>query len=231
MMTDGAEHTVPRCLGIIMDGNRRWARTHGLPTLEGHRRGYKKLEEALTWCKEAGILHLAVYAFSTENWNRSTEEVRYLMDLFRAMSTDLKKQAAQQTAVHFVGDVTRFPEDIQEMIRITHAEHPVPPQYHVWIAASYGGRAEIISGVNALLAQGVKTVDEATFAHALWTVGMPDPDIIIRTGGEKRLSNFLTWSSVYSEFFFVNTYWPEFSRDEFNTILREYGERARRFGT
>lgn len=230
MTTDGAEHTVPRCLGIIMDGNRRWARAHGLPTLEGHRRGYKKLDEALTWCKDAGIRHLVVYALSTENWNRSPEEVAYLMDLFREMSNDLRKRVEQHAAVHFIGDLARFPEDVQRAMERTHADNPPEATHHLWVAASYGGRPEILAAVNALIAQGVGSVDEATFATMLWSAGMPDPDLIIRTGGDKRLSNFLTWSSVYSELSFVDTCWPAFAREEFDAILTEFGKRKRRFG-
>lgn len=213
-----------------MDGNRRWARAHGLPTLEGHRRGYKKLEEALTWCKEAGIMHLAVYALSTENWNRSPEEVAHLVDLFRDMSVDLKTRVEPDAAIHFVGDRTRFPEDVQRSMERTHADNPPEATHHLWVAASYGGRPEILAAVNALLARGVEHVDEATFARALWSAGMPDPDLIIRAGGEQRLSNFLTWGSVYSELYFAPTYWPAFTRREFDTILAAYATRERRHG-
>ncbi len=221
----------PTCIGVIMDGNRRWAREQGLPTLEGHRRGYKKSKQVMGWCKDAGVTHLVVYALSTENWNRAKEEVSYLMDLFRTLLTaEVDSLQREGVAVHFSGDLTRFPDDLQEMMNSVHVKNKKASQYHLWIAGSYGGRPEILEAVNKIIAEGVTQVDEKTFASRLWTAGMPDPDIIIRTGGEKRLSNFLPWQSVYSELFFVDTYWPAFSKREFDTILRAYARRERRLG-
>jgi undecaprenyl diphosphate synthase len=214
-----------------MDGNRRWARERGLPTLEGHKRGFKKLQKVMEWCKDEQVSHLVVYALSTENWNRAAEEVSYLMDLFReALTDELKKLQSEGVAIHFAGDLTRFPKDLQEAMDDIHTQNKKHAQYHLWVAGSYGGRPEILDAVNQLIREGVTRVDEKVFTKRLWTAGMPDPDIIIRTGGEKRLSNFLPWQSVYAELFFVDTYWPAFSKSEFVSVLRGYKRRERRHG-
>lgn len=214
-----------------MDGNRRWARERGLPTLEGHRQGYEKLKEVVEWSRDAGVAHLVVYALSTENWKRAQEEVSYLMDLFRKIIAEqvaaLQKEGV---AVHFAGDLKRFPEDLQQHMNIIHAKNDVAARSHLWIAGSYGGRPEILEAVNRLIVEGVTQVDEQVLSSRLWTAGMPDPDIIIRTGGEKRLSNFLPWQSVYAELFFVDTFWPAFSRAEFDAILKSFASRERRMG-
>jgi undecaprenyl diphosphate synthase len=218
------------CVGIIMDGNRRWAKERGFPSLEGHRKGYGKLKDVLEWCKEENIQHLVVYAFSTENWGRSEEEVSYLMDLFREMSKELKKTNEGDTAVHFVGDLSRFPKDLQEKIEELHKSSKSDATYHLWIAASYGGRPELISAVNTLAQKGPGPYTEKDVTEALWTHPMPDPDLIIRTGGDHRISNFLLWQGAYAELFFIDTYWPAFSREDFEGVLNEYHERERRYG-
>lgn len=218
------------CVGIIMDGNRRWAREHNLPTLEGHRRGYGKLKEALEWCKEEKIQHLVVYAFSTENWGRSEEEVTYLMDLFREMSKELSKLNKEDSAVHFVGDLSRFPDDLRKKIDELHTESKEDATQHLWVAASYGGRSEIVSAVNALAKKETGPYTESDVAEALWTYPMPDPDLIIRTGGDHRISNFLLWQGAYAELFFIDTYWPAYTREDFKRVLEEYRARERRYG-
>ncbi len=219
------------CVGMIMDGNRRWAREQGVPKLEGHRKGYEKLREAVEWCKEENINHLVVYAFSTENWEREEDEVGYLMGMMRKLlKDDLATLRDEGSAIHIVGDLARFPEDIQELIQNLHDTNPADAVQHLWVAASYGGRAEILAGVNRLLKEGKDVVDEVGFSEVLWTACMPDPEVIIRTGGKKRLSNFLTWSSVYSELFFIDTFWPAFSKGEFLEIVNEYKGVGRNFG-
>jgi len=218
------------CVGIIMDGNRRWAKEKGLPTLEGHRRGYSKLKDAFEWCKEENITNLVVYAFSTENWGRSEEEVSYLMDLFREMSKELSDLNEGTSAVHFVGDLSKFPQDIQESMRELHTKTNNEATRHLWVAASYGGRSEITQAVNKLAQRGAGPYTERDVAEALWTYPMPDPDIIIRTGGDRRISNFLLWQGAYAELFFIPVYWPAFSRNDFNAVLAEYRNRERRYG-
>ena len=224
---------VPVCIGIIMDGNRRWAKSKGLPTLEGHRRGYDRLKDVVRWAGEAGGTHLVIYAFSTENWKRTKEEVGYLMDLFRWV---LKEEVAhfikEEVKVTAIGDTTSLPPDIQEGIRAVEEKTKQFSKLHVVLALSYGGRKEILAATKAIVAKGFSGADitEEDFQKNLWTHDIPDPDMVIRTGGERRLSNFLPWQSVYSELFFSDTYWPEFTKEEFQNILNEYSERERRHG-
>ena len=224
---------VPACVGIIMDGNRRWAKEKGLPTLEGHRRGYERLKDVARWSGAAGVKHLVIYAFSTENWKRTQEEVGYLMDLFRWV---LKEEVAyfvkEEVKITAIGDRASLPEDIQVALKDVEEKTKHFSKLHVVLALSYGGRKEIVSATKAIIESGKKSEDitEENFQTYLWTREVPDPDIIVRTGGERRLSNFLPWQSVYSELFFSDTYWPEFTEEEFQNILREYSERERRHG-
>ncbi|MBI3634193.1 MAG: di-trans,poly-cis-decaprenylcistransferase [Candidatus Yonathbacteria bacterium] len=219
------------CIGIIMDGNRRFAELWNLPIYEGHRKGYDKLTEVVSWARNAKVPHLVVYAFSTENWNRSKKEVGYLMKLFRfILDHEAQKMVEERVRVRFVGERNHFSKDIQEgMIRV---EEVTGKDYEITlhIAVSYGGRAEILSATNALIFENSGMVSEEDFSKKLWTKGIPDPDIIIRTGGEKRLSGFLSWQSIYSELFFSDTLWPDFSQKEFETILAEFNLRERRYG-
>jgi undecaprenyl diphosphate synthase len=226
-----SETNIPKAVGFILDGNRRWARENGLPTLEGHRRGMGKVKEIVEWAHEAGIADVIVYAFSTENWNRSEEEVAYLMDLFEEFcglwTEDLKKQGGR---VCFIGQRERFRKTLQEKLVRAEEETKHGTNGTLFVCLSYGGRAEILAGVNSLLKGGVTEATEETLRSAMWSAKMPDPDIIIRTGGEKRLSGFLTWQSVYSELFFTDTKLPAFTKEEFLGIVKEFGERQRRHG-
>jgi undecaprenyl diphosphate synthase len=221
----------PTTIGIIMDGNRRWARAHNLPEYEGHRLGYEKFKDILSWMKDAGIKNAIVYALSTENLKRSEQEVSYLFDLFRTVIRErLEEVAREQVRVVFAGDRSLFPEDLARMASELEAKTAPYTEHTLVIAAPYGGRAEIISAVNYAIEKGTPVTEE-TFNALLWTHGVPDPDLIIRTGGEQRLSNFLPWQSTYAEFFFTETLWPDFSQEEFLNILREFGTRERRHGT
>lgn len=222
---------VPTSIGIIMDGNRRYAKAKGMPTLEGHRMGYHKLRDVLSWTKEAGIKEIIVYAFSTENWNRTTEEVGYLMDLFREMISVMTKEAKEkQTRLIFLGERTRLAEDILRAIERAEKETRIYTSLTFGIALSYGGRTEIIDAIHRIPKEKFETISEEEFSQLLWTKEMYDPDLIIRTSGEERLSNFLPWQSVYSELVFTKTLWPEFSKEEFLSILTNYSERERRLG-
>lgn len=227
--TDTASHAT--CVGIIMDGNRRWARENSVPAYEGHSEGYKKLKEVMGWAREANISHVVIYAFSTENWQRSEEEVNYLMQIFRfVLKNEIKKMVDNGVRVRFVGDVMRFPDDIRNRIKDIETQTATAHDITLHLAMSYGGRAEIVAGINKLLGEGATALTEESFAEKLWTRDMPDPDLIIRTGGEKRLSNFLPWQSVYSELFFTDTKWPAFTKEEFDAILAEFSTRERRRG-
>lgn len=230
-MTEPQSGTVvPKCIGIIMDGNRRWAKERNLPTLKGHEAGYQKLKEVMDWCNDAGVQNLIVFAFSTENWNRTEEEVGYLMNLLRTgLLRDAEEMKEKGIRLRIVGQRERFSSDVQEAF--VQAENITKEgSKTLWLAISYGGRAEILHAVNTLIQEGKTNISETDFENTLWTAGMPDPDIIIRTSGEQRVSGFLPWQGVYSELFFTKTYWPGFSREEFNEILKEFSERERRHG-
>lgn len=219
------------CIGFIMDGNRRWARAHNKPVFEGHSEGYKKLQDVVRWSRESKIAHVVAYAFSTENWQRSEEEVGYLMKLFRfVLENETRKMIDERVRVCFVGDRTRFAEDIQRGMVKMEIETAKDYDITLHLAMSYGGRAEILSAVNTLISEGVKSVTEEDFSKKLWSYPMPDPDILVRTGGEYRLSGFLPWQSTYSELFFVDAWWPEFSEEEFLGIIKKFNDRERRHG-
>lgn len=221
--------SAPVCIGIIMDGNRRWAKARGLPKLEGHRTGANKLKDTVRFMCENGIKHLAVYAFSTENWDREPIEVSYLMDLFRELVRgELRKMGEEGVRIRFSGQRERFSSDLQQAIKDIEKETAGNDVITLWICLSYGGRAEIVMAANSAAARG--PITEETLEQNLWTDGMPEPDIIIRTGGEKRLSGFLPWQSVYSELFFSDTLWPDFTKEEFDSILAEFAQRERRHG-
>lgn len=221
----------PRCIGIIMDGNRRWAQQNRLPAIDGHKQGYKTLKECLGWVREAGIQYIIIYAFSTENWNRSMEEVSYLMRFMRTVfAGHLSDVQRQGVRIRFIGEREKFPEDIRDYMRATEEESSTNTTCTLGIALSYGGRAEIIAAIKKLSPDDIPALTEETFAKYLWTHDIPDPDLVIRTGGVQRLSNFLPWQSVYSEFYFTDTYWPAFSKEEFTKALGKFAAAKRNFG-
>jgi len=217
-----------RCIGFIMDGNRRFAKEQGLQALDGHQRGGEVMRDSIRWVKEAGIKHAVYYAFSTENWKRSAEEVSYLMHLFK---NELVKMPEKDIRVRIIGRREDFSDDLQQLMNELEkkSEGYQNTDTTVWIALSYGGRAEILEAVNRAVSAG-ELVSEESFEKLLWTKDMPDPDMIVRTGGERRLSNFLTWRSVYSELYFTDIYWPALTKSDFNDILKEYETRERRRG-
>lgn len=217
------------CVGIILDGNRRWAETKGFSKLEGHRAGMETLKKTVRFVRDSGIKHLVVYAFSTENWNRDEDEVSYLMDLFReAIHKEMSELGKENVRVRFIGQRERFSEDLQQAMADMEKETSHNNGITLWCGLSYGGRAEIVAAARAAAEAG--QISEDTLTKNLWTAEMPDPDIIIRTGGEKRLSNFLPWQSIYSELFFTETLCPDFNKEEFDSILAEFATRERRLG-
>lgn len=223
--------SAPACIGIIMDGNRRWAKAAGKLAVEGHNEGYKKLEDFLRWAQASHISDVVAYVFSTENWQRSEEEVGHLIKLLRfVLENETKKMLDNHVRIRFVGDRARFSPDMQKMMEKMEIATAVTYDITLHLLTSYGGRAEILAATNALLAEGMKNISEDKFAEKLWSYPMPDPDLIIRTGGEKRLSNFFPWQSVYSELFFSDTLWPAFTKEEFDSILAEFSSRERRHG-
>ena len=219
----------PKCVGIIMDGNRRWAVERSLNTLDGHKKGSEAFGDIVREVRDSEITDAIFYAFSTENWGRSEKEVKYLMNLLdKVIEKLLKDTKEDKVRVRVIGETERLSDKAQKLI-VELEEKSAEYETTIWVAISYGGRAEIIEAVNEAVEKGEKVTEES-FANLLWTAEMPDPDLIIRTSGEQRLSNFLPWQSVYSELFFTDVYWPDFGKEEFWGILEEYGERKRRKG-
>ncbi len=226
-----APEEIPNCIGIIMDGNRRWAKTQGLPSFEGHRRGYQTMKDVVGWADEVGVGTVIVFAFSQENWNRSKEEVIFMLDLIRWVLKDQVKEAMEKNiCLRFIGDIDKFPEDIALDMRKNEKESEHNTGLILAIAVSYGGRDEIVRAVNTLIKQGKQEITTVDIEASLDTHGLPDPDMIIRTSGEMRVSGFLPWQAVYSELFFTKTLWPDFSKGEFLDIVKQYTERERRMG-
>lgn len=231
MKSEETKKKIPECIGMIMDGNRRWAKEKGIHVLEGYKAGYEKLKEVISWAKEESVKNLIFFAFSTENWNRKEEEVSYLMNILKtALVNEFDEIEKENVRIVFAGQKERFSEELQKLIKNVEEKTRNNTEGTVVLALSYGGRSEILSAVNYALESGKKRITEEEFNNLLWTKSIPDPDIIIRTSGEKRLSGFLPWQSVYSELFFIDTYWPAFSKEEFLQILEEYSIRERRRG-
>lgn len=219
------------CIGIIMDGNRRWAKEKNLPQFAGHEAGYQKLLEVMGWAREAGARHLIVYAFSTENWTRPEEEVSYLMKLIeRVIEERAQKIAEEKVQVKFIGELDKFPERVRKSIKELEEKTAMFKDYTLGIAVSYGGKAEIISAIKRLPQNIAQNLNEEEFSKYLWTGNFPDPELIIRTGGQKRLSNFLLWKAAYSELYFTDTYWPDFSKEEFLSAIKFFAGAQRNFG-
>ena len=224
------KENLPQCVGFIMDGNRRWAKEQNLETLAGHKAGLDVFYEVSSWIKEMNIPHAVFYAFSTENWLRKKVEVDYLMQLFKLFLERMLAEICQyQVRVRIIGRQNDFSVELQDLMQKLETESAEYAVTTIWVALSYGGRAEIVSACNEAIKIGA-LVDEESFFKLLYTSEMPDPDLIIRTSGEQRLSNFLPWQSVYSELFFTPTYWPAFTKEEFTRILAQYGDRQRRHG-
>jgi undecaprenyl diphosphate synthase len=220
----------PRHLGIIMDGNRRWAKTHNLPALEGHRRGAQTLKNIALAAKRKGIKTLTFFCFSTENWQRSKSEVDYLMDLIHEMfATRMNELQKEQIKITVIGQKDKLPKKVSKEIDIVEEETKHNAGMTLNLALSYGGRAEIVDAVKKIIKSGVdpEKITEETVKENLWT---SDVDLIVRTGGEQRSSGFLLWQAAYSEFLFVKKYWPDFGENDLDAALAEYASRQRRFG-
>lgn len=227
---------VPNHIAIILDGNGRWAKKRGMPRSFGHVKGCENLEDICEVAKELGVKYLTVYAFSTENWKRSKEEVDGLMKLFRNyLKKCIKISQKNNMRVKVIGDITAFDSDIQESIKKLEDFSKDFTDLHFQIALNYGSRDEITRAVNRMLedqkAGKLETpVSEDTISEYLDTAGLPDPDLMIRTSGELRLSNYLLWQLAYSEFYFTDVPWPDFKKDELVKAIEKYNERDRRYG-
>jgi undecaprenyl diphosphate synthase len=224
---------VARSIAIIMDGNGRWAQLHGLPIAEGHRAGTRALRRTVEAAIDAGVESLTVYAFSTENWGRPSDEVEALMEIFEeTIERELPELAAQGVRTRFVGRRDRAPEALRDRMASMEADTVDNNRIDLWIAFDYGGRAELVEAARRLVASGLDAddVDEEAFAAALYEPGLPEPDLLIRTSGEQRISNFLLWQLAYSELVFVDRLWPDFGEDDLRDALQQYASRRRRFG-
>ncbi|MGN1063389.1 MAG: polyprenyl diphosphate synthase [Alphaproteobacteria bacterium] len=227
----------PHHVAIIMDGNGRWAQKRGLPRTAGHKAGSETVKTVLRYLKKQGVQVVTLYAFSSENWSRPQEEVNTLINLFRHyLNNDLSQLKGEETRISFIGNRYKFPPDIVTKMNELEAETSGNTAFHVVLALSYGARDDITAAVRAVAEQvrsGVlkpADITADTVRAALSTGTLPDPDLIIRTGQEQRLSNFLLWEAAYSEFYFTPVYWPDFTEPEIDKALAEYAGRHRRYG-
>ena len=222
-----------RNVAIILDGNARWAEQRGLPTAEGHRAGTRALRRTVEGAIELGVASLAVYAFSTENWSRPADEVEALMEIFgETIDRELPDLARQGVRTRFIGRRDRTPEELRAKMAALEKETAANDRLLLWIAFDYGGRDELVEAARSLAADGVvpDEIDADALAAHLYAPEMPDPDLLIRTSGEVRISNFLLWQVAYAELVFVDTLWPDFGVDDLRGALEEYARRRRRFG-
>ena len=228
---------LPQHVAIIMDGNGRWAKQRSLPRIEGHRKGANTLKEILRTCKNWGINTLTAYAFSTENWSRPLTEVGFLMNLFeRLLRKELQEMREEGVRIRFIGDLSPLPSSLQQEIRYSMAKTRHNQTINFNVAINYGSRKEIVKACRdiaekvALGELSPDTIDENTISQYLYTSANSDPDLLIRTSGEMRLSNFLLWQLAYTEMYVTDTFWPDFDLQQFEKAIISYQKRDRRFG-
>jgi undecaprenyl diphosphate synthase len=220
-------------VAIILDGNARWARRRGVPVAEGHREGTRAVRRTVEAALELEVRSLALYSFSTENWTRPPDEVASLMEIFgETIERELPDLVRQGVRTRFIGRRDRAPTELREKMAALEAETAAKSKLDLWIAFDYGGRDELVEATRRLIAAGVpaEQVTEERFAANLYAPDMPDPDLLIRTSGELRISNFLLWQLAYAELVFVETLWPDFGADDLRAALEAYAQRRRRFG-
>ena len=234
---DLSQLNLPTHVGIIMDGNRRWAKLRSLPIPSGHSAGASTFEKIAFYSNSIGLKYLTVFAFSTENWKRSKAEVSALMLLFKKqLLRVIEKFKNENIVVKFIGDISKFSDDIQNLVKTIETETANKTGLHLNIAMNYGSRQEIINCTKKIAQDVIENklnpedVTEEIFESKLFTREIPDVDLIIRTAGEKRLSNFLLWQSAYAEFYYTDILWPDFSEYEFDKAIEEYSKRNRKFG-
>lgn len=231
------ENNIPTHVAIIMDGNRRWARKRNIDYRLGHKEGAKTLEKIVRYAKKVGIKYITVYAFSTENWKRTSEEVSALMLLLKTYLDDYGKRAdTENIKVKVLGDILALTPGLQKSIKKCEEKTKDNDGIYFSICINYGGRDEIVHAVKKIAQDvkdgkiGIDDINEKLMNNYLYTKEIPDPDLIIRTSGELRTSGFLTWQSVYSEYLFMDKYWPDFSEDDIDFAIKEYQKRNRKFG-
>lgn len=226
------EH-IPQHIVLFPDGNRRWAKNNGITSLEGHMQGYKNLLMFSEWCKNKGVKTLTAFGFSTENWNRTSEEVNYLMKLLeKCLVENLNKYIEDNVRVKIIGQKERLPESLRMAIQNVEDATKNNSELFLNLAISYGGRWDILNAVKKIIEEKIplEKIDEKLFENYLSTAGMPMPDLVIRAGGEIRMSNFVLWQAAYSELYFSQKLWPDFTEQDFDEALKEFNNRARRFG-
>jgi undecaprenyl diphosphate synthase len=235
--TDLDPNTLPQHVAVIMDGNGRWAKQRGFPRIAGHRQGAKTLKDLLRCCKDWGISAVTAYAFSTENWQRPLKEVGFLMRLFESLlRRELAEMQREGVRISFIGDLSVLADSLRQEIDRAMTLTAQNRDIHFTVAINYGSRAELTQACRRIAThaqQGLlqpEAIDEALFEQYLYTQGIPDPDFLIRTSGEQRLSNYLLWQLAYTEFYFTETFWPDFDRNAFHQALLYYQNRDRRFG-
>ena len=228
---------LPNHVAVIMDGNGRWAKGQGRPRIIGHQKGVDALKNLLRCCKDWGILSLTAYAFSTENWGRPQEEVEFLMTLFeRVLRRELEEMNQENVRIRFVGDLSSLPRSLQDEIKRSMVATENNSGVNFTVATNYGSRQEILQACRAIAMEikegklDPEDINEELFEKHLYTSGLVNPDLLIRTSGEMRLSNFLLWQMAYGEIYVTETFWPDFNRFEFHQALKNYQERNRRFG-
>lgn len=228
---------LPKHIAIIMDGNGRWAAKRALPRKAGHKAGAEAFERLITDAKDLGIQHITVYAFSTENWKRSDEEVNAIMDLMRHyLKNSFQRFLKDNVRMHIIGDISRLDKDIQEQIQEVEEKSREKDGMTVHIALNYGGRDELLRSVQKITEKALNgqisllDITEETIEENLDTAGIPDPELLIRTSGEERISNFLLWQIAYSEFYFSDVLWPDFNKKDLLEAIYYYQNRERRFG-
>ena len=224
---------IPQHIVLFPDGNRRWAKQKGITSFDGHQQGYKNIVDFAQWCKAKGVKVLTAFGFSTENWKRSPEEVEYLMRLIdKGLSESLPRFQAENIKVKIIGQKERLPEFVQKTVYNIEEETKNNTNLHLNLAVSYGGKWDILQAVKKIVEDKVlpEKVDEALFESYLSTAGLPNPDLVIRAGGEMRLSNFVLWQAAYSELYFSPKLWPDFTEQDLDLALAEFDARTRRFG-
>ncbi|MBS4759845.1 MAG: isoprenyl transferase [Clostridium sp.] len=230
---DTVKATGLKHIAIIMDGNRRWAKEKFLPSAVGHQKGVDSLRTTMRLFDEFGIKYLTVYAFSTENWNRKKEEVEFLMGLLaKTLLNELDDMHKENVKIRFLGDLSKLSDSLVKIVKNAQEKTKDNTGVNLNIAFNYGSRDEITNAVKAIVKEGLSPEDitEETISDRLYTKDLPDPDLLIRTGGEKRISNYLLWQIAYSEVYVTDTYWPEFGREELTKAILDFEHRNRRFG-
>ena len=229
----GRAGRVPRHIAIIMDGNGRWAKRRGLPRTAGHSAGAENFRRIAPYCKNIGVKYLTVYAFSTENWKRAEDEVSTIMNLLgKYLLEAIEKMERDGIKLVIFGDITRLPRNLAELVDVTRDINKRVEGFQVNVCINYGGRDEIIKAAErwAREKRPGSTLDEDTFAGYLYSAGVPDPDLVIRPGGEKRISNFLLWQSAYAEYYFTDRLWPDITEKDIDRAIEWFDSRERRFG-